>query len=100
MAAAMRSFSACEIIAAPYQLPDAPPPPNDPPPPPKPPPPEKPPPENPPPENPPEEPVHQVLDDHGLADLRRRPFGWLGIAPTIMAKTTANMASAKIRIRI
>src|SRR5437870_627625 len=40
IASAMRSRSACEIIAAPHQLPDEPPPPNEPPPPENPPPPE------------------------------------------------------------
>src|ERR1700746_2289781 len=88
MASAMRSRSACEIIATPHQLPDAPPPPNEPPPPEHPPPPENPPPA----EKPPEEPGPQERsDDQGLADLRRRRlFAALGIAPTIMMKTSAN----------
>src|SRR6516165_9265634 len=85
MASAMRSRSACEIMSRPHQLPDEPPPPNEPPPP-----------EKPPPEKPPEEPVHQDdPDDHGLPDLpRRRVFGRLGIAPTIMTKTIPKIASA------
>src|SRR5262245_4436000 len=101
--------SACDHLD-PHQLPDEPPPPNEPPPPEKPPPPENPPsPENPPPpekspppENPPEEPDHQDdSGDQGLAALRRRrPFGWRGIAPTIMTKTIPNMPSARIRISI
>src|SRR5262245_10488159 len=107
IASEMRSRSTCEIIAAPHQLPDAPPPPNEPPPPEKPPPPENPPPPEtpPPPEKPPEDPVHQDdpddPDDQGLADLRRRRlFAALGIAPTIIKKTSPNTTSAKIRVII
>src|SRR5467141_3775011 len=59
IASEMRSRSACEIIATPHQLPDAPPPPNEPPPPENPPPSEKP----PPPEKPPDEPQD---DDPGM----------------------------------
>src|SRR5436309_2513610 len=102
IASAMRSLSPCEIISTPHQLPDEPPPPNEPPPPENPPPPEKPSPEKPPPEKPPEEPDHQD-DPEGqpLPDLpRRRLFGWLGIAPTIMMKTSQNTPSAKIRTSI
>src|SRR5262252_5967794 len=91
MASAMRSLSACEIIATPHQLPDEPPPPNEPPPP-----------EKPPPEKPPEDPLHQDdPDDQGLADLRRRRLlGPLGIAPTMIMKTSPNTTSAKIRVII
>src|SRR5262249_19807791 len=97
MASAMRSLSACEIIATPHQLPDEPPPTKNPPPPETPPPPEK-----PPPEKPPEDPLHQDdPDDQGLADLRRRRLlGPLGIAPTMIMKTSPNTTSAKIRVII
>src|SRR5215831_1965527 len=82
IASEMRSRSACEIIAAPHQLPDAPPPPNEPP--------------------PPEKPDHQdEPDDQGLADLRRRRlFAALGIAPTMIMKIRPNTTSAKIRVII
>src|SRR4029450_7537637 len=90
MASAMRSLSSCEIISMAHQLPEEPPPPH-----------QQPPPENPPPEKPPEDPDHQgEPDDHGLPPRRRRLFGWAGIAPTILMKTSQNTPSAKIRISI
>src|SRR5262249_60217549 len=94
---------AAVTLGPPHRLPATPPPRNEPPPPEKPPPPENPPPpEKPPPEKPPEDPVHQDdPDDQGLADLRRRRlFRPLGIAPTMIMKTSPNTTSAKIRVII